>query len=74
MRAARDMTRAEFSAALKRRGWRRVLLWIDVGGGRSKGMVMINGRVNLRASLALAIRESEKELRDAGVSDGVGEA
>ncbi len=62
MKAARDMTRAQFDAALRRRGWRKVLVWIDVGDGRSIGMVMINGKMNRRASLAHAIRESNKEL------------
>lgn len=59
MKRPRDMTRAQFAAALKRRGWRKVLLWVDVGGGRSIGMVMIGGKINLRASLAHAIRESQ---------------
>lgn len=54
------MSRAAFDAALKRRGWRKVLLWIDVGGGVSIGMVMVNGKINRRASLAHAIAESER--------------
>jgi hypothetical protein len=58
MRAARDMTRAQFEAALKRRGWRKVLLWIEIGGGRSIGMVMINGKLNRRASLAYAAQRA----------------
>ena len=58
MRAARDMTRAQFEAALKRRGWRKVLLWIEIGGGRSIGMVMINGKLNRRASLAYAAQQA----------------
>ncbi len=62
MKPVRDMTRAQLDAALKRRGWRRVLLWIDVGGGRSIGMVMVGGKINRRASLAHAIRESEKPI------------
>jgi hypothetical protein len=57
MRAPRDMSRREFRAALARRGWRQVLLWIEVGEGRAVGMVMVGGRVNRRASLAHAIRE-----------------
>ena len=61
----RDMTRKEFNAALCRRGWRKVLMWIDVGGGRSIGMVMVSPtrgalKFNRRASLARAIRESSK--------------
>lgn len=58
MKRPRDMTRAQFAAALQRHGWRKVLLWIDVGGGRSIGMVMINGKLNRRASLAHAIRQT----------------
>lgn len=64
MERPRDMTRAEFKAALRRRGWRQVLMWVDIGGGTSIGMVMLHkGRrgwtVDRRASLAKAIRESE---------------
>ena len=59
------MTKAQFNAALKRRGWRKVLMWIDINNGTSTGMVMINrGRgykTNYRASLAKAITEAEKE-------------
>jgi hypothetical protein len=60
MKRPPDMSRAEFNAALKRRGWQKVLLWIDIGNGRSIGLVVINNKINLRASLAHAIRESEK--------------
>jgi hypothetical protein len=61
MQAPRDMTRAQFDAALKRRGWRKVLLWIEVGNGHSIGMVMnLNGKINRRASLAHAIRQAAK--------------
>jgi hypothetical protein len=56
----RDMSLREFKAALARRGWRKVLMWIDIGGGQSIGMVMTNRghgyKVNYRASLARAIR------------------
>lgn len=66
MGRAKDMTRKQFNEALARRGWRKVLLWIDIGNGRSIGMVMREGargfKINLRASLASAIRESEREL------------
>jgi hypothetical protein len=58
MRAVRDMTRVQFDAALKRRGWRKVLVWIEIGSGRSIGMVMINGKLNRRASLAYAARQA----------------
>ncbi len=60
MKRPRDMTRRQFSSALRARGWRQVLVWIEVGDGRSIGMVMINGKFNRRASLAHAIRESSK--------------
>ena len=65
MKRPPDMSRAEFHTALKRRGWRQVLLWIDMGTSQFAGswsivMVMINGKINRRASLAHAIRESEK--------------
>jgi hypothetical protein len=63
---ARDMTAKQFNAALSRRGWRKVLMWVDIGAGRSIGMIMIKGmhgyKVNYRASLAHVIREAE--LRD----------
>ena len=58
MNRPRDMTRNQFNTALQRRGWRKVLLWIEVGNGRSIGMVMVGGKINRRASLAHAIRES----------------
>ena len=62
--ASRDMSRREFVTALHRRGWRKVLMWIDIGNGHSIGMLMSKGRrgfkVNLRASLAHAIREAER--------------
>lgn len=60
----KDMTRKEFNAAIARRGWRKVLLWINIGDGHSIGMVMRKGsrgyKINLRASLAHAIQESNK--------------
>jgi hypothetical protein len=63
MHAQRDMTRAEFKAALQRRGWRQVLMWIEIGPSGSIGMVMTRKgkrgwQVNRRASLAKAIREA----------------
>ena len=60
MKQPRDMSRLQLEAALRRRGWRKILLWIEVGGGRSIGMVMVGGKINRRASLAHAIRESQK--------------
>jgi hypothetical protein len=60
MKRPPDMSRAQFRAALQRRGWKQVLLWIDVGGGHSIGMVMIDGKMNRRASLAHAIQSIAK--------------
>ncbi len=58
----RDMTKREFTSALAKRGWRKVLMWIEIGGGRSIGMIMLKGprgwQVNRRASLAHAIHEA----------------
>ena len=61
--ALRDMSRKEFNAVLARRGWRKVLVWIDVGGGLNVGMAIRNGKINLRASIARAIRESSDTAR-----------
>jgi hypothetical protein len=60
MKRPRDMSRAQFNAALRRRGWRKVLCWIDLNNGTAIGMIMTGGRFNLRASLAKAIYESEQ--------------
>lgn len=61
----RDMSRNEFIQAIKRRGWRKELMWItgtDKDGHTCGiGMVLTNkGRgwkTDYRASLAKAIRE-----------------
>ncbi len=70
--ATRDMTRSEFNAALKRRGWRKVLMWIDIGNGHSIGMLMRKGprgyKTHLRASLAYAIQQSQRQNDDRPVS------
>lgn len=57
----RDMTRQQFRDALKQRGWRSILGWIDVGNGLSIGMIYhgIPMKPNYRASLAKAIRRSK---------------
>lgn len=60
MKRPPDMSSSQFRKALAARGWRKVLLWIDTGDGRSIGLVMINGKINYRASLAHAIRETAK--------------
>jgi hypothetical protein len=61
------MSRAQFRAALARRGWRCVLgAWIDLGTGTSVGMILQRKtprsawKTNYRASLAKAIREMER--------------
>lgn len=64
----RDMTRREFNAALRRRGFRKVLCWIDIGGGVNVCLVLRRkGRrgwqTDLRASLAYAIREAARRDR-----------
>lgn len=60
MKRVRDMSRREFNAVLKRRGWRKVLCWIEIADGTSIGMILIGGKINLRASIAYAAqRESE---------------
>lgn len=59
----RDMSRKEFHAALRRRGWRQVLLWIEIPPApASIGMLMDRrtGKTLYRASLAYAIRQFEK--------------
>lgn len=66
---ARDMTRKQFLAAIKRRGWRQRLVWISgtdkEGRHCGVGMVMMKGRrgwkTNYRASLAKACRELQSE-------------
>jgi hypothetical protein len=70
MERPRDMTRAQLTEILRRRGWRMVLgSWIDIGGGHSIGMVMTRKRsgwkIDRRASLAKAIREAEKSVAPA---------
>lgn len=57
-----EMSRAQFHAALKRNGFRKILLWIeDTTGavrGTSWGMVLhMNGKAAYRATLAKVLRE-----------------
>lgn len=68
MIATRDMKKAEFRAALARRGWKQELLWV-VGtskDGHSTGIGMVLSRqrgrwqTNYRATLAKAIRELQE--------------
>jgi len=74
--ALRDMSRREFHAALARRGWRISLLWIvgmrDADGhSMGVGLVMSKKRgewkIDRRASLAKAIRESKRPGRQKGL-------
>lgn len=62
MKRPPEMTRRQFQVALKRNGFRQVLLWVcDTTGqvpGTSWGMVLhANGKTAYRASLAKVIRE-----------------
>lgn len=67
------MTEREFRAALKRNGFKLVLLWIwrasptDDQVNMGVGVISYGKRVNFRASLAYAIkrfREADAELAD----------
>lgn len=62
MKRPPDMSRKQFQAALKARGMRQVVLWVELPDkSASIGMMLnMNGKVNYRASLAKAIRESER--------------
>jgi hypothetical protein len=65
MQKPRDMTRAQLTEILRRRGWRLILgSWIDIGGGTSIGIIRTRKRsgwkIDRRASLAKAIREATK--------------
>lgn len=64
MRPPRDLTDRQFRAALRARGWRIVLGWIDLSNGTSIGVILTRKRggwkLDKRASLAKAIREAEK--------------
>ena len=72
MKRPPDMSRAQFNAALKRRGWRKVVLWIDIGNGTSVGAVYFGSKLNRRAWLAKAIREIRKINFDPPPSHRVG--
>lgn len=64
MKRPRDLTDRQFRAALRVRGWHFILGWIDIGNGVSVGAVLTRKRggwkLDKRASLAKAIRETEK--------------
>ena len=64
MKAPRDMTRAQFAAALKRNGLKQQLLWLhDAETSISFGLVMrTNGKIMRRASLAKALQGRAAEL------------
>lgn len=58
----RDMTPREFSAALKRNGFRKVMFWIDrpnrADNTISVGVIMgMDGKLRRRATIAHAIRQ-----------------
>jgi len=63
----RDMTRREFAAALRRRGWRLELLWIvglETFDGHTMGVGIVTdrkGKLMRRATLANAIRVAAAE-------------
>ena len=64
MKRPPDMTAAQFNAALKRRGWSKVLFWIHIPtltGSRGVGVIVNRrtGKIMRRATLAHAIREAE---------------
>ena len=65
MKRPAELSRAAFRAALRRNGFRIVLLWCeDISGatpGHSYGMVMnTKGKILRRATLAHVIRERDK--------------
>jgi hypothetical protein len=68
MQTPKDMTGPQFAAALRRNGFRKVLLWIeDISGacpGVSWGVVMNvrTGKVMRRATLAKVIQAREGEI------------
>lgn len=67
MKRPPEMSRKAFQAALARRGFRQVLLWVqDTTGqvpGTSWGMVMhMNGKTAYRATLAKVICERDAEI------------
>jgi len=78
MKRPPEMTRKQFQAALKRNGFRQVLVWIeDTTGqvrGTSWGMVMhSSGKMAYRATIAKVIRERDAQIdrdRIAGLPDG----
>lgn len=70
MKRPPEMTRAAFNAALKRNGFRKVLLWIEDTTGvvrGSLGMVLhMDGKSAYRASLAKALRWRSDAEKGAG--------
>lgn len=65
MKRPPEMSRAQFTAALKRHGWTKQLLWIcRTDRDAAVGMVLhMNGRPAYRASLAKAVRAFETDER-----------
>lgn len=64
MRKPREMSAAQFVAALEEHGFQQELLWLhDIETGISFGMVMdTRGKLLRRASLAKALRGRKEEL------------
>lgn len=68
MKATKDLSRAQFDAALKAHGLRKVFFWIEDATGECSGVswgMVVNGRTGKlmrRTSLAKAIRERNAEI------------
>lgn len=60
MKRPPEMSRKAFDAALKRRGWKKVLVWIDNNSGVSIGILYRRGKPCYRASIAHAIAEFDR--------------
>lgn len=65
MKAPRDMTRAQFDAALKANGFRKIFHWIEDRTGSAPGVSwgvifsVQNGKIARRATLAHVMRQRE---------------
>jgi hypothetical protein len=73
MKAPKDMTGAQFAGALRRNGFRKVLLWIEDTSGACPGVswgIVIRrgtGKIMRRATLAKVIQERETEIAKRGL-------
>jgi hypothetical protein len=76
MKAPKDMTGPQFAEALRRNGFRKVLLWIEDTSGACPGVswgIVIRrgtGRIMRRATLAKVLREREAEIAKRGFETG----